>query len=241
VRFAQSSAVYRNHSLQFAIQDLHDLGYDGIEIWGGRPHMYRHDLDGDMPEIHGLLERLGLEVCNFVPAQFGYPSILCSENEVVRKDSVDYIKAGIDNAVAVGSPSVSLCPGMTLACRDVETGRRQLVRSFRELEEYAAGTGLALLIEPATGHASINGEDYAEILPLCKGVPLHVHLDDNNGDSDAHLIPGKGNVDFGAFFDALAAIDYAGFVSVELGAGYLANPTAACREALAALREMTSP
>jgi len=41
INFSQSSAVYINYSLEYAIQDLHNLGYDGIEIWGGRPHMYK--------------------------------------------------------------------------------------------------------------------------------------------------------------------------------------------------------
>jgi sugar phosphate isomerase/epimerase len=44
VRLAASSMVYFNYSLPYAIRDLARLGYDGIEFWGGRPHMYRHDL-----------------------------------------------------------------------------------------------------------------------------------------------------------------------------------------------------
>jgi len=51
MRFSQSSAVYFNHSIKYAIQNLHDLGYKGIEILGGRPHMYRCDLDEQMEEI----------------------------------------------------------------------------------------------------------------------------------------------------------------------------------------------
>jgi len=35
MRFSQSSAVYFNHSIKYAIQNLHDLGYKGIEILGG--------------------------------------------------------------------------------------------------------------------------------------------------------------------------------------------------------------
>lgn len=78
MQFAQSSVIYLNYSLQFAIKDLHDIGYQGIEIWGGRPHMYRHDLDEQMDDIIGLLKKLNMKVCNFIPAQFHYPSILCS-------------------------------------------------------------------------------------------------------------------------------------------------------------------
>ena len=99
MRFAQSSAVYFNYSLQYAIKDLYSLGYDGIEIWGGRPHMYRNDLDEQLDGIKDLLKQYNMKTCNFIQAQFRYPTVLCSENEVVRKDSVAYIKTAIDNAI----------------------------------------------------------------------------------------------------------------------------------------------
>ncbi|MDY7011312.1 MAG: TIM barrel protein [Planctomycetota bacterium] len=269
MRFAQSSAVYFNYSLQHAITDLHSLGYDGIEIWGGRPHMYRHDLDGQMDEIVTLLRKCDMRICNFIPAQFRYPSVLCSDNETVRADSVAYIKDAIDNAAKVGSPAVSLCPGMTLFDRDVRAGWKQLARSFSEIAEYNQDKGLELLIEPAhrfesnliltiedclrmldelgsdsfgvlldTGHCHVNGEDFRRVVPLCKDRPLHVHLDDNDGRSDAHLIPGEGSVDFAALAEALDGIGYDGFISAELGGAYIMDPTAACAETLTILRKM---
>ena len=269
MKYAQSSAVYFHHSLEYAIKDLHGLGYDGIEIWGGRPHMYRNDLDEQLPELAGLLKKLDMRVCNFIPAQFHYPSVLCSDNETVRRESVAYIKTAMDNAVRIGSPSVSLCPGMTLFDRDVAAGWRQLKRSLAELAEYNTGAGLHLLIEPAhrfesnligtvddclrmmdelrsdhfgilldTGHAHLNGEDFRDTVRKCHGLPLHIHLDDNRGDADAHLIPGRGTVDFVSLFAALREVGYGGFVSAELGAGYNMEPSPACRETLEVLRRL---
>jgi len=265
--FSQSSAVYFNHSLKFAIQDLHDLGYDGIEIWGGRPHMFKHDLDIEMDGILALLKKLNMQVCNFIPAQFRYPSLLCSSNEYVRKDSVEYIKMAIDNAIKMSSPTVSLCPGMVLFDQSVEYGWKQLVKSYKEIEEYAVDKDIILLIEPAhrfesnliltvddcikmldelksdifgilldTGHTNLNGEKFNEILSRCNGIPLHIHLDDNNGDADSHLIPGYGNVDFDGLFTALKDTQYKGYISVELGGGYNMNPTKACQESLEFLK-----
>lgn len=149
LRFAQSSFVYCNYSLQYAINDLSRLGYDGIEIWGGRPHMYRHDLDEEFDEILELLRQLNMKVCNFIPAQFRYPSILCSSNPRVRKDSVEYLKSAMDNAVKIGSPSISLCPGMVLCDDDLGNGWRLLKESLEEILEYNDDKGLHLLIEPA--------------------------------------------------------------------------------------------
>ena len=84
MRFAQSSFVYFNYPLKQAIRRLHQFGYRGIEIWGGRPHMYRHDLDDELDAIRALLDVCEMAVPNLIPAQFRYPSILCSSNEAVR-------------------------------------------------------------------------------------------------------------------------------------------------------------
>ena len=89
-----------------------------------------------------------------------------------------------------------------------------------------------------TGHCNVNGENFEEVLPLCKGLPLHIHIDDNLGDADAHLIPGKGTVDFQSLGRGLRYIDYRGFISAELGASYIMDPTGACRETLSILREI---
>jgi protein FrlC len=111
-------------------------------------------LDEELETIQALLTDTGLGVCNFIPAQYRYPSILCSENERVRSDSVAYIRQAMDNAVSVGAGSVSLCPGMVLFDQDIEKGWRQLRRSLRELEEYSRDTGLFLLLEPAHRYES---------------------------------------------------------------------------------------
>jgi len=269
MRFSQSSFVYFNYPLQEAIRRLHGFGYQGIEVWGGRPHAYRHDLDDELDEIVALLDRLEMSVPNFIPAQFRYPSILCSSNEAIRRDSVRYIQDAIDNARKLGAPYVSLCPGMTLFGEDVDKGWSQLRRSIVELLDYTEGTDLVLLIEPAheaestliltvadglrmideigserlgilldTGHANVNGEDLAEAVRSLKGVPLHIHIDDNHGDSDAHLIPGEGSIDYEPFVRALQEIDYQGFVSGELGFGYTQDPDPAVEKSYAVLSQL---
>ena len=267
MKFAQSSAVYFNYSLQHAVRRLAKIGYTGIEIWGGRPHMYRHDLDSQLADIRKTLDDNQISVCNVIPAQFRYPSLLCSDNEEVRRDSIRYIADAMRNARLLGSPSVSLCPGMLPWDRDIKVGRAQLLKSLRELDELNRAYGLMLLVEPAhrfesnlictieecvevldqvqsenfgilldVGHAHVNGEDMAHAIGLASRYPLHLHLDDNDGSGDSHLIPGKGTIDFPAVAASLRERNYSGFVSVELGHQYAMDPDAACSETLEALR-----
>ena len=269
MRFAQSSFVYFNYPLKQAIRRLCQFGYQGIEIWGGRPHMYRHDLDAELDGIRALLDECEMTVPNFIPAQFRYPSILCSANKAVRRDSVRYIMDAMDNALRVGAPSVSLCAGMTLDGESLEQGWKNLRQSIVELLDHAEGTNLRLLIEPAhkaestliltvadglrmiheiqserlgicldTGHAHVNGEDLAQVVHACRDIPLHIHIDDNRGDSDAHMIPGEGSINYEPFVQALQAIHYQGFVSAELGFQYTLEPDAAAQKTQTVLQEM---
>ena len=268
MKFSQSSIVYFNYTLKYCLVDLQKLGYKGIEVWGGRPHMYRHDLDDVIHEIKEFVAIHDMDVVNFVPAQFRYPSILCSENERARKDSIEYIKDAADNALKLGAPSVSLCPGMVAFNESVETGWKKLLKSFEEIDEYCSGKNIFLLIEPAhrfesnliltvddclrmldelgsdrfgvlidSGHVNINGENFSDIIKKCKGIPLHIHLDDNMGDTDSHLIPGRGNVDFNSLFEALDLYGYNGYVSGELGGIYNMDPTSACIETIEFLKK----
>jgi protein FrlC len=86
-----------------------------------------------------------------------------------------------------------------------------------------------------TGHANVNGEDMGQVVKNLANVPLHIHIDDNNGDNDAHMIPGEGSIDYKPLARALSEIDYQGFVSAELGFQYTLDPDAAVKETLAAL------
>jgi protein FrlC len=182
---------------------------------------------------------------------------------------VRYIQDAIDNALRLGAPYVSLCPGMTLFGEDPDKGWAQLRKSFMELLDYTGGKDLVLLIEPAhaaestliltvedglrmmeeigserlgilldTGHANVNGEDLAEVVASLKDVPFHIHMDDNHGDSDAHLIPGGGSIDFAPFVKALKEINYQGFVSAELGFQYTPDPDSAVEKTYAVLSKM---
>jgi sugar phosphate isomerase/epimerase len=45
---------------------------------------------------------------------------------------------------------------------------------------------------------------------------VHVHIHDNHGDADEHLVPGEGSIKFGPIVDEIKKIGYEGFVIVEL-------------------------
>ena len=261
MKLSISTKLYFNYTLEETIKRVAKIGYPGVEIWGGRPHAYYRDMDkARVSSIKGTIEKTGVEISGFIPAQFGYPTSLCSPIPNIRKDSVEYIKNSMDVSVALGCKKVSLCPGRTLYRQGYKQGIVQLTASLDELVDYAIKKDVLLLLEPAhmyesdliltveegvrlieekkyakmglavdTGHCNVNKESLVDCILLIsqKQIPLHVHLDDNNGLSDQHKIPGEGNINYLPFLQALLETGYDGFLTVELGFDYTSNPDSA--------------
>lgn len=66
-----------------------------------------------------------------------------------------------------------------------------------------------------TGHAAIFNPDVASAVRLIGDKLAALHIHDNMGDKDSHLIPGDGIIDWEAFAKALKDIDYSGVISLE--------------------------
>lgn len=83
------------------------------------------------------------------------------------------------------------------------------------------------------GHAAVYGEDPAEAIRRTAGRITGVHLEDIVGGRRGkhyHRIPGDGDLDFRAVFDALDDVGYDGFATLELYT-YPDEPDRAAREA----------
>ena len=265
-----SSFIYLNYPLDEAIQRISKTGYDGVDIWGGRPHAYRKDRNRtENTQTKELMENLNLRAASLIPAQFRYPTCLCSSNEVIRLDSVAYINDGIQNAAALGAPTVSVCPGHSLFGQSKSAAWDCLCRSLDEICSFASSHSIRIAIEPAdryetdlintipdalrmidqlghanlgvvldTGHSHVVGESAVEVVPIAQDRLFHVHIDDNNGLRDQHLIPGQGNIDFVPFLEALEKSNYRGYLGVELSWDVTVDPDQAALQALKYLKNL---
>jgi len=150
MKLSQSTFLYYNYPLDEAIKRLSKIGYQGVEIWGGRPHAYCKDVtEEEAAGLKRLIEELGMEISAFIPAQFRYPTCLCSPSETIRTDSVEYIKNSIITSVWLGCSKVTICSGHTLYGQGYDHGMKQLTVSMKELLEFAAKKKVTLLLEPA--------------------------------------------------------------------------------------------
>ncbi len=67
-----------------------------------------------------------------------------------------------------------------------------------------------------TGHANVQGLDQWDALRVVGDRLKMLHIQDNDGRSDQHLLPFMGTIDWRRLMDALADVDYAGDVTYEV-------------------------
>ncbi len=268
VKLSASTFVYYRYPLGEAVRRMASFGYDGVELWGGRPHAYCEDMNKrNIGELRRLMEESNLSISNFIPAQFRYPVNIAAPEPGMRTASVEYLKRSIDTAAALGAPSVSLCPGYSLYGQGRERAWQAMIESMRILCSFAEGLPLSLLLEPGnrhetdlvitvedglrairdlgapmglcvdTGHCFVNGESLSDVVSLVRDIPCHYHIDDNNGFTDDHMVPGEGKMRYEIFLRSLLSSGYSGFLAVELGFQYTADPDVAVKRSADFIRK----
>jgi sugar phosphate isomerase/epimerase len=138
-------------------------------------------------------------------------------------DSLDEICMYADeHGVAVG---IEYEPELLVECTE------EVLALIEDVDSDALGVNLDV------GHAAVYGEDPADAIRRCAGRITGVHLEDIVGGvrgKHYHRLPGEGDLDFRAIFDALDDVDYDGFATLELYT-YPDEPDMAAREAHEAL------
>jgi sugar phosphate isomerase/epimerase len=66
MRIATATSVLFQHTIQDAIRLIASIGFDGVDIWGGRPYVYRNDLTAEkLVQLCHLIADHSLRVVSF--------------------------------------------------------------------------------------------------------------------------------------------------------------------------------
>jgi sugar phosphate isomerase/epimerase len=183
-----------------------------------------------------------------------------------RRVRVDHTRRSLTLAREIGAPCISTEPGGPVEPGGSwQAALRLFVEELKPVAEHAEKEGVLLLIEPEPGLLIEKAEQFLELMRYidspavglnfdighfyCVGddppatvrrlAPYirHFHLEDIAATRvHHHLIPGEGAIDFAATFDAIRAIGYDGWITIELYP-YVDDPDFAARTAYERVRK----
>jgi sugar phosphate isomerase/epimerase len=177
-----------------------------------------------------------------------------------RRIRIDHTRRALTLARELGAPCITTEPGGPVEPGESWTRALKLfVEALKPVAEHAEKEGVLLLIEPEPGllvetadqflelmqhldspavglnfdigHFYCVGDDPAATVPHLARYIRHFHLEDIAATRvHHHLIPGEGAIDFAGVFRAIRALDYRGWVTIELYP-YVDDPDEAARVA----------
>ena len=188
---------YMRYPLERAFQDADQFGYDGIEIWGGRPHAYAPDLKaGGVDELLALSEKYEMPIIGYTPEMNGYPYNFMIGTEAMRRESIDYIKLCLDMTKAMGGKFMLVSAGHAGYETPYQEIWARLIRSLSEITEHAEKVGVDIYLEALTQYESnviVTCNDLARVLdtvnsprlvtmcdicpPFCNQEPIMTYFD----------------------------------------------------------------
>ncbi|EOL8971373.1 fructoselysine 3-epimerase [Cronobacter dublinensis] len=167
--------------LEHAFRDAHELGYDGLELWGGRPHAFAPDLKaGGIKHVKELARVYQMPIIGYTPETNGYPYNMMLGDERMRRESLDMIKLAMEMAkeMEAGFTMISAAHAGYLTTPDAIWQR--LADNLRELADFAEDIGMDLLLEPLTPYESnvvCNANDVLRALSMVSSPRLNSMVD----------------------------------------------------------------
>jgi sugar phosphate isomerase/epimerase len=236
-RYSYDALVYYGEDIAQSIDRVARFGYDAIELVGEPA-----ELDGD--RIKKLADDAGIAVgsiCSIYTAERD----LAHPDPEIRKKAVQYVKDVADLAAASGAPTIIAAPTAVNKVKQLapaEDERKWAIEGLREGGEYAASVGVNLTLEGwnryetywlnridqgvelwrevglsnggvmgDTFHMNIEEDSIPDAIRRTGSLLNHIHLADTN-----RAAPGEGHMDFAPILQALAEIDYQGYLTFEL-------------------------
>jgi sugar phosphate isomerase/epimerase len=232
-----SLMAYRGEQAE-VFQEMKVLGYDAIELYVRDPAKI------NIQQLKSDLKSNDLEpaAVNTDPIVADDLLTFTSENEPVRKEAIERIKAVIDLAAQLHCPVVFGKIRGNLQNEESEASFEWMLQGFKETGEYAQERGVEIAIEPQNekymNYLNKNGETLAFIdrlnIPSFKVMldTHHMYLNGEDIPNSIHAaeeklvflhladetreLPTQETETFSNMVKALEAINYTGYLSMEI-------------------------
>lgn len=147
---------YVSWSFAHFLESVKEIGGENIELWGAKPHFCVDDQNREsVGEFKKKIEDKGLNLVCFCPEQNTYPIDISTENEAIRRRSIEHMKRAIEITSWLGTDRMLLCPGNGYVDEPEEEIWDRCSRSLAALADTAADYGVCLMLETQSQEESL--------------------------------------------------------------------------------------
>jgi sugar phosphate isomerase/epimerase len=225
-------------SWQDRMDAIRRAGFAAVNLYSGICKHLMQSVSSETKRLKSQIRHRNLAV-DWVHAPYVQPILYDSEIEKASV-SVGALKHAVTIAAELEARSLVVHPMGIEFPMEVDQGAclDQLLHAFSVLVDYGQEYGVQIAVEnidePFSTRILKVLFDQIQDLTLCFDtghahhwhtwdayIPDHIerisalHIHDNHGQSDQHLIPGDGNIDFTTFFKALKSHGYNGYLGLE--------------------------
>lgn len=167
MKISMLTMLFPNHSLEECFNILSKQGFDGIEIWGARPHAYVYDMDAKKQEdVLRYQEKYGLKVSMYTPELLSYPYNLVSRDTKERNETVEYLCQAVKVAKGIGTKRMQITCGNFGYSTPRKLAWEWLTDGVKKIAEEAEKQEIDLIVEaisPCEGNLVIRCDDIVEL------------------------------------------------------------------------------
>ena len=109
MKFSFLTYQFCRFGLEHSFKMAQEYGFEGVEVWGGRPHAYAHDMGREeIQAILGWKKQYGVEISMFTPEILAYPYSLTSSMEKERRETIEYLLESVETAARLGTDKMQI-------------------------------------------------------------------------------------------------------------------------------------
>lgn len=151
MKFGMMSLDFKRLTLEETFRLAKLYGFDGVEIFGSRCHLYPDDYSQEISrQIRTLQKQYELEVPMYTPLALNLPLCICSPNEKEREYGIAYYQKAVQIASEIGAPRLLVVADHPGYFTDSEKVWSWLVKSISQICTYAEDKNVQVTIEPLT-------------------------------------------------------------------------------------------
>ena len=167
MKFSFLTYQFARYPLEYCFKMARQYGFEGIEVWGARPHAYAFDMDSEhIGKVLEWKERYGIEISMYTPEILAYPYNIVSADEKERKETLEYLKKSLETAHAIGTDKMQITikhPGYGRSRREIW---KLMTEGLKELSEKAEKENVDIILEslsPSEGNVITCVDDIYEV------------------------------------------------------------------------------